>query len=174
METIPKIKCRKIGFIRKTHGVRGEVILEFEPAMEYAVVEANRFFIELDGLLVPFFVSENGLRLRSANSALVKLDWVESEKYGRRLTGREVYLFLGESKNDPSEDFITNLIGYTVLDENNKSTGIVARVENFSGNIVLMVVSGDEEILIPFNSELLISIDKKKQIITLQISEGLL
>lgn len=172
METIPKEKCRKIGFIRKSYGVKGEVILEFEPALEYSVAQANRFFIDIDGLLVPFFVAENGLRLRSVNSALVKFDWVDSEKSNRRLIGREVYLFLHEAGDDSFDPF-TSLNDYSVFDENNESAGVIAGIEDFSGNVVLKVVSGDNEFLIPFNDELLISIDRKRQKITLQIPEGL-
>ena len=172
METIPKEKCRKIGFIRKSHGVKGEVILEFEPALEYSVAQANRFFIDIDGLLVPFFVAENGLRLRYVNSVLVKFDWVDSEKYTRRLIGREVYLLLQEAVDDSFDPF-ASLNDYCVFDENNEPAGVVTGIEDFSGNVVLKVVSGDNEFLIPFNDELLISIDKKKQKITLQIPEGL-
>jgi ribosomal 30S subunit maturation factor RimM len=62
---------------------------------------------------------------------------------------------------------------YTVLDENNESAGVVAGIEDFSGNVVLKVVSDENEFLIPFNDELLISIDRKRQKITLQIPEGL-
>jgi len=81
METIPKSDCRKIGFIRKTHGVHGELVLEYEPEYEESVVEADRYFLEIDGLLVPFFVAEEGFRFRSAKTALITFDWVETEKY---------------------------------------------------------------------------------------------
>jgi hypothetical protein len=80
METIPKSDCQKIGFIRKTHGVHGELVLEYEPEFEESVVEAERFFLEIDGLLVPFFVAEEGLRFRSAKTALITFDWVELPK----------------------------------------------------------------------------------------------
>jgi 16S rRNA processing protein RimM len=173
METILKEKCRKIGFIRKSHGVKGEVILEYEPALEYSVAQANRFFIDLDGLLVPFFVSENGLQLRSFSTALVKFDWVENEKDAHRITGREVYLFLTEVDDNSSLDLFSKLVNYSVYDENNELAGVVAAVDDFSGNIVLKVVSGYKEFLIPYHDELLISIDKKKQKIKIQIPEGL-
>ena len=62
METIPKSDCQKIGFIRKTHGVHGELVLEYEPEFEESVVETERFFLEIDGLLEPFFVAEEGRR----------------------------------------------------------------------------------------------------------------
>ena len=93
METIPKSDCRKIGYIRKTHGVQGEVALEYEPELEESVAQAERFFLEIDGLLVPFFISEDGLRFKSAKTALLQFNWVDGENQARRLVGCPVYLY---------------------------------------------------------------------------------
>jgi len=174
METIPREQCRKIGFIRKSHGVKGEVILEFEPELDFVVTEASRFFIDLDGLLVPFFISANGLRLKSSNSAIVKFKWVESEKYAARLIGKEVYLFLSEIDVDTEGDYFSGLVNYQVYNKDNEFAGVVSDSENFSGNVVLKVVSAGKEFLIPFNEELIISIDEKKKKICLHIPEGLI
>ena len=174
METIPREQCRKIGFIRKSHGVKGEVILEFEPELDFAVTGASRFFIDLDGLLVPFFISANGLRLKSSNSAIVKFEWVESGNYATRLIGKEVYLFLSEIDVDMKKDYYSGLIDYQVYNKDNEFAGVISEAENFSGNVVLKVVSAGKEFLIPFNEELLISIDEKKKKICLQIPEGLI
>jgi 16S rRNA processing protein RimM len=174
METIPREQCRKIGLIRKSHGVKGEVILEFEPEINFAVTETSRFFIDLDGLLVPFFISGNGLRLKSSNSAILKFEWVESEKYATRLIGKEVYLFLSEIDMDMEGDYFSGLVDYQVYNEDNEFTGVVSEAENFSGNVVLKVVSAGKEFLIPFNEDLLISIDEQMKIIHLQIPEGLI
>ena len=62
METIPKTDCEKVGFFRKTHGVFGELVLEFEPQFEMSIENADRLFVELEGLLVPFFVLDDGFR----------------------------------------------------------------------------------------------------------------
>lgn len=174
METIPKAECRKIGFIRKLHGIKGEVILEFEAEPEYTVTDINRFLIELDGLLVPFFVSDNGIELKYSNSALVKFDWVDSKKYARRLVGKGVYLFLDEAEALPVKDSFSGLIGYKVFDQGNNLIGVVTKVEDFSGNIVFEMISGNNKFLIPFNNELLISFNNKKQTMNLQLPEGLL
>ncbi len=49
-------------------------------------------FLEIDGLLVPFFLREEGLRFRSAEVALVHFDWVEDEEQARKLCGSSVYI----------------------------------------------------------------------------------
>jgi 16S rRNA processing protein RimM len=96
METIPKADCDKVGFFKKTHGVSGELVLEYEPQFEYSIENADRFFVELEGLLVPFFIVEDGFRFKTENSAILTFDGVESEKYAKRMVGSSVFLFKNE------------------------------------------------------------------------------
>ncbi len=174
METIPKADCEKIGFFRKTHGVHGEVILEFEPQYEYSVEEAERFFVELEGLLVPFFLKEDGLRFKTANSAIVSFNDVETEKYAKRLIGCSVYLFQYEIIPDSENSSSVELINYLILNDKNQEIGRIIHIDDFSGNIVFTVDYNGGEILIPFNENLLIEINDYSKTIQLQIPEGLI
>ena len=173
METIPKPDCQKIGFMRKTHGVYGELVLEYEPEFEESVVEANRFFLEIDGLLVPFFVAEDGLRFRSAKTALVTFDWVETEKYARRLVGSPVYLFKYEIIDEPGEASTSRFLHFRLLDEIGKEVGEISAVDDYAGNIVFTVNTGKGEILVPFNEDFLLKLDAKQKSVQLRLPEGL-
>jgi len=174
METIPKADCTQIGFIRKTHGVRGELTLEFEPEFELSVEEATQLFLEIDGLLVPFFIAEDGLRFKSSKSAIVKLEWVETEEYARRLVGCPVYLFSEEIVPDEVELTYSVFENYMLEDKILGTVGKIIHVDDFSGNIVFTVQQENNEILVPFNEDLLVSIDEQKQIIKLTLPEGLI
>ena len=173
METIPKADCQKIGFFRKTHGVRGDVILEFEPQFEYSVEEADRFFVELEGLLVPFFLKEDGIRLKNTNSAIVTFDDVETEKYAKRLIGCSVYLFQSEIIEESENSTSSELIDYLVLDDKKNKIGRIIQIDDYSGNIVFTVDYNGNEILIPYNEDLLIEINDHSKTIKLQLPEGL-
>ncbi len=174
METIPKPDCRKIGFMRKTHGVHGELVLEYEPEFEESVAEAERFFLEIDGLLVPFFIAENGLRFRSAKTALIAFNWVETEKYARRLVGTAVYLFTHEIIDEPEETSTSRFLHFQLLDETGKEIGNISAVDDYAGNVVLTVDADGEEILIPFNEDFLLKLDEDQKIIQLRLPEGLM
>ena len=173
METIPKPDCQKIGFMRKTHGVHGELVLEYEPEFEESVVEANRFFLEIDGLLVPFFVAEDGLRFRSAKTALVTFDGVNTEKYARRLVGSPVYLFNFEIIDEPGEASTSRFLHFRLLDEIGKEVGEISAVDDYAGNIVFTVNTGKGEILVPFNEDFLLKLDAKQKSVQLRLPEGL-
>ena len=174
METIPKKDCTKIGFVRKTHGVHGEVAIEFEPQFEYSVEAAPRFFIELEGLLVPFFVSENGLRIKSGKTALVTFDWVDTENYARRLVGQNVYLFQNEIIKHDKDENSSPFLNFLLMDKSLGEIGIITEVDDYSGNVVLTVSYNDKQILVPYNEDFLVSIDNKQKILILNLPQDLI
>jgi len=174
METIPKADCEKVGFFRKTHGVFGELVLEFEPQFEISIEKTDRFFVELEGLLVPFFVAEDGFRFKTENSAILTLSDVDTEKYAKRLVGNSVHLFKNEIVVVPEELFDSELVNYLLVDEKLGEIGIIDQVDNYSGNIVITVNFKGRELLVPFNEDFLISLDKQNKIVTLSFPEGLL
>ena len=173
METIPKADCVKIGFFRKTHSVFGELVMEFEPKYETSIEKADRFFVELEGLLVPFFVLDDGFRFKTENSAIISFDGVETEKYAKRMVGSSVYLFKNEIVIISDEFFDSELVNYLLLDEKLGKIGIIDQVDNYSGNIVITVNYKGKELLVPFNEDLLLFLDKQKKVVKMKIPEGL-
>jgi 16S rRNA processing protein RimM len=172
METIAKNDCEKIGYFRKTHGVRGDLVLDFESHFECSIAEAERFFVDLEGLLVPFFISENGLRLTTSKSAIITFDWVDTEKYAKRLVGCSVYLYVSEITDEAQEDEST-FEGYLLLDEQLGEIGMINQVDDYAGNIVLTVNYRGNELLVPFNEDILIAVNESLKTITLKLPEGI-
>jgi 16S rRNA processing protein RimM len=173
METIPKSDCDKVGFLKKTHGVSGELVIEYEPQFEYSIENADRFFVELEGLLVPFFIMEDGFRFKTENSAILTFDGVESEKYAKRMVGSSVFLFKNEIIVMDDELSDSELVDYLLVDEKLGKIGIIDQIDNYSGNIVFTVNFKGKELLVPFNEDFLIEIDKQNKVIKLKLPEGL-
>ncbi|SHF56158.1 16S rRNA processing protein RimM [Mariniphaga anaerophila] len=173
METIPKSDCQKIGFIRKTHGVHGELVFEFESEFEESVAESERFFLEIDGLLVPFFINEDGFRFKSAKTALVIFKWVDTEKYARRLVGSPVFLFNNEIIDEENDLALSQFIHFRLTDENGEQIGEITNVDDYAGNIVFTVDANGNEILVPYNEDFLLNFDEQEKTIQLKLPEGL-
>lgn len=174
METIPKSECRQIGTIRKTHGVHGRLILEFNPQFEDTIEQTKHLFLEIDGLLVPFFISPDGIQFSSDNTAIITFDWVDTQEYARRFTGCPVYLFTHEAGDDVVESTEHPFLHYRLLDAGGKEVGKISASDNYSGNIVFTIDAGGKEFLVPFNEDILVHTDENKKTITLIIPEGLL
>ncbi|WP_159521622.1 ribosome maturation factor RimM [Sunxiuqinia indica] len=173
METIEKNTCQKVGYFQKPHGIKGALSMIFEPQYDISLEEEPVLFVEIDGLLVPYFFSEEGIRFKTAESALIHLDWVEDEEQARKLSGHSVYL-----KNDdvivPEEELtVHHLIGFQLQDPEIGQIGLIERVEDYGGNLLFQVQYQNKEVLVPFNEELLLDLNETKRTITIQCPEGI-
>lgn len=174
METIPKANCTRIGFIRKTHGVQGELILDFDPVFEFSISKSKRLFLDIDGFLVPFFIADEGLWIKSSKSAIVKFDWVDSEQYAGRFRNSSVFMYSSEIISEGEEDAVSGFENYILEDLTLGTVGTIARTDNYSGNVVFTVINENREFLIPFNDELLVWVDRQKKIVKLNIPDRLI
>ena len=74
----------RIGTIGKSHGVKGEVSFRFDDDV-FDRVDADYLVLDIDGILVPFFIEE--YRFRGNETAIVKFEDVDSQDGARALTG---------------------------------------------------------------------------------------
>ena len=65
-------------------------------------------------------------------------------------------------------------MGFSLIDQTLGTMGPIVQVDDFAGNIVFTVNYNEEEILIPFNAELLVLFDESNEQITLNLPDGLL
>ncbi len=173
METIPKTDCTKIGFLQKPHGIKGDIVLQLEEDYTESLEEYPTFFLEIDQLLVPFFPTKDGIRIRSTDSALVRFKWIEDEIDVKRICGTPVFLKNEVIILNEEEIGLHNLIGFILFDETLGKIGEIEQVDDFAGNLVLQVKFKNAEVLVPFNEDFLVRFDEKKREIELQCPEGI-
>ncbi len=173
METIPKDECQKIGYLQKPHGIQGEVVLQLEPGYAASVEEEPIFFLEIDGLLVPYFLQAEGIRFRSNETALLHFDWIEDDIQARKICGLSVYLKQEDILIEDAELSLHALVGYQLFDTKIGLIGSVERVDDYSGNLIFQLKYKGQEILIPFNEDFLVRIDEEKQEIELECPQGI-
>jgi 16S rRNA processing protein RimM len=173
METIPKINCEKIGFIQKPHGIHGELVIRFDEIYLETLEEYPPLFLEIDNLLVPFFISEEGLRFKSGESVITQLKWIDSDKKAKELCGLSVFVSKDDVNESEDEMSPHALIGYQLYDETLGMIGEITEVNDFSGNLLLSVEYQGKEAMVPLNEDLIIRIDEEKKEIELRIPEGL-
>lgn len=173
METIQKSKCQKIGYFQKPHGIKGGISLIFEPQYDLSLENEPTIYVEIDGLLVPYFFAKEGLRFRSAESAIVQLDWIENEDDARKICGLSV--FLKEENIVPTEEELTihHLVGFLLYDQQIGEIGTIESVEDYGGNLLFLLQYQGREVLIPFNEDLLIGLDEKNKTIEIKCPVGI-
>ena len=159
----------KIGRLGKAHGIKGEVSFQFNDDI-FDRVDADYLILNIDGILVPFFMEE--YRFRSDVVALVKFCDIDTQERASELTGSEVYFprHLAEEADDmPS---LASLVGFDLIEANeNKKIGQIAAVDDTTVNLLFELEDGQ---LVPASDDLIEEINIQERIIKMHIPEGLL
>ena len=160
-----------IGRLGKPHGIKGEITFMFTDDV-FDHVDAEYLIIEVDGILVPFFIDE--YRFKSNETALMVFDGITTVEQARELTNCEVYF--PRSLSDHSEDEMTweEFVGYQITDLHEGSIGKIVDVDDATENVLFSVDYKGNTILLPAADELIVDIDHKERIITTELPEGLL
>lgn len=173
METIPKSDCIEIGSLQRQHGLKGEIQLRFEPQYGTSLEKVNTIFLEHDGLLVPYFIPEDGLRFRSNESALISLEWINNDNQAKELSGLSVYISREDYIKEDEEFGLHELVGFTLIDTKIGEIGKILQVDDFAGNLLLTVSYKENEIMVPFSEDFLVELDDEKYIVKMNCPEGL-
>lgn len=160
----------KIGRLGKTHGIKGELSMMIDDDV-FDRVDADYLVLELDGIMVPFFMEE--YRFKTDDTVLVKFEGVDTQQRARELTGVDVYFPREMADSDDSDELsYAQLVGYVVRNAaDGREVGEIAAVDEQTINIMFELVDGR---LIPASEELIAGIDTEKREITMIISEGIL
>lgn len=164
----------KIGTFIKPHGIAGEMVLRISPQWQiYYSPNPSYLFIELQGEQVPFQL--NSLRIKNDQEWLVLIDTIDSTEDVQKLQGCDVYINMEELGEASDEDNDTlRISGYTVTDKNYGPLGKVKRIAEIHNNPLLEIEYNEKEVLIPFQEDFIISIDKEKMTILLETPPGLI
>lgn len=171
---IKKDDVYKIGTIGKSHGVKGEVSLYFDDDV-FDRVDADYLFLDIDGILVPFFFEE--YRFKSGETALVKFEGIDSQDQARTITGCAVYFPRSLADSDEAGNMsLPEVVGYSIVDaDTDKVVGEVEGIDNTTENVLFEIKSLEgAEILIPVNPEWIVDIDSDNRRITMSLPEGML
>ena len=166
---IKKEDCYKIGRLGRAHGVKGEVSLQFDDDV-FDRTDADYLVLEVDGILVPFFIEE--YRFRNDSICLMKFCDVDTQQRASELTGCNVYF--PRALADDADDVMTlaSLVGYRLADaDTGQEIGTVAAVDDTTQNVLFEL---EDETLIPASDELITDINVQQRLITMHIPQGLL
>ena len=163
------IDTYKIGTLTRTHGIGGELSMNFTDDV-WDRAEADYVFLEVDGIQVPFFLES--WRFRSDSVALLKFQDIDSSESALEYVGADVY-FPYDLTPEPSEDdeyTWRHFTGWKVVDAIAGEIGEIEHVEDSTANTIFFV--GDK--LIPATEDFIERIDAKERTIYMNLPEGLL
>ena len=171
MKEISDIEFIKIGKIIKTHSFKGELVVKL--FIEFnQILKTELFFVNIDGITVPFFTSQN-IRSFKKSQMLIMFEDIDSDIKATKLINSDIFL---ENINieEVFEEESQSLENFKVY--NNKVfLGSVESFLNIPSNPILSILTPDnEEILIPYNDNFIEKTDYKKEEIYLNLPQDLL
>ena len=159
----------KIGRLGKVHGVKGEVSFQFDDDI-FDRVDADYLVLDIDGILVPFFMEE--YRFRSDTVCLVKFSGIDTQQRAQELTGCDVFFPRALAEEGDEMPSLASLVGFEIVnDADGETVGRIAAIDDSTVNILFELENGT---LIPASDELITDIDAEQRTIKMNIPEGLL
>jgi 16S rRNA processing protein RimM len=162
-----------VAHTQKPYGIRGELMLLFS-RREYAKLDADDYFLEIDGIPVPFRVEE--ITFVTDTTARVKFEDVDDEQTAARYARLEVLLPRGSVLAVGEQDDANwrLFIGYTITNQYGTILGVIEDVDDGTINVLFIVRDGDNEHLIPATDDFIAAVDEKNRILEMYIPEGLI
>lgn len=158
----------KIGRITRTHGVKGEVAMQFTDDV-WDRVDADYLVLCIDGIHVPFFMEE--YRFRSDTVALVKFLGYDSADDARELCGLDVWFPHSLTPDTHEGDYTWQYFtGFRVVDEKAGLLGTVDQVDDTTANVLLHI----GPLMVPAAEELITDVDHQGRTLHMRLPEGLL
>lgn len=148
----------KAGKINKTHGVNGELNCAIDAD---AIDRAEYMVLDMDGIFVPFFISN--IRVKSSNAVLLTLEDIETETDARNLVGKDIYLPIHLMSD---EDMLSYeyFVGFTVINADEK-LGEISFVDDQTVNILFGISAEDGDILLPAVEDFIMEVDNENKIL---------
>ncbi|MEM9325184.1 MAG: ribosome maturation factor RimM [Bacteroidota bacterium] len=163
----------QLGYIKKTHGLSGSVLLylDVDDALYYKELES--VFLNQAGALVPFFITSLQIR---GNEAIASFEDFQSIEEVKHLVGTELWLPTSMLPDLPDGAFYYHqLVGYQLYDDL-QLVGKVETIYSLPNNQLLGVLHDEtqKEVLVPTQDGVMIEVNHEHRTIRAILPEGLL
>ena len=161
-----------LGKIIKTHGFNGAVVIALEEDFSEKVKEMESVFVETDGKAVPFFFAEVSAPFPS--TLIASLDYYETKDRISEFVGCRIFSELDPSVLKKDSDLPVSYVGFEVQNTDGTVIGKISKVLSYPMQVLFQLEAGKPEpVLIPFNPEWIVKEDQSKNLLILNLPEGL-
>jgi 16S rRNA processing protein RimM len=160
------------GFILKTHGYQGHLILKSENLAFDHTAQEEYIFLEIEGICVPFFVEE--WETAGNQTSLLKLEGIGSDQEAHVYKGTRCYLKGSRKVEKTAPSGLSKFIGYQFSDSPSGTRGSITDVDEIPGNPVLIIETTEgEEVYVPYHKDLIENTDHKNKLLVMKLPDGM-
>jgi 16S rRNA processing protein RimM len=168
-----KQDCFYLGNVVGKFSFKGELLVKVDSDNPEDYTELESVFVELSTGLVPFFIKKCQLH----KSELLRIDFEEisNDQEADALIKKKLYLPLYLLPPlEGNKFYYHEIIGFTVSTKA-KEIGLITAVLEQGPQALFQVEATDKKIhLIPIHDDFILEVDRKKNLIQVQLPEGLL
>ena len=160
-----------IGFLRRPHGVRGELIMDLHTDFPGRIKPGKRIFI--GEAHEPATIESTRTY---ANGMLIKLKGHDTPEACVGYRNQWVYVKVQDVPPLPAGQYYKyEMVGLQVVDDNGRTLGRLDEILETGANDVYIVRDGaDHEILLPAIPSVILEVDMSRRIMRVHLIEGLI
>jgi 16S rRNA processing protein RimM len=159
-----------VGFVRRAHGVQGEMIIDLHTDFPERFRTGRRLFVGEE---------RKPMTLASARShakgMLIKFKGIETPEDTAQFRNQWVYVKTSEVPVLPAGQIYQHeLFGFKVVDENDQSLGeLVEIIETGANDVYVVKDEAGREILLPAIPSVILDLDPARRLMRVHVLEGL-
>ena len=167
-----KEDCYYLGKITRTHGLAGNVILKLDTDQPNHYNKLDGVFVEVNGLLVPFFVEKQQWSRDNTKIVFFKNT---NLAMAEQLVNKNVFMPLSTLPELSGNQFYYHeVLGFEIRDEEGNSCGTIKEINDQIAQHYFILDLDGKEVIIPVIKDWILSVNRADKVITMQLPEGLL
>ncbi|MBQ0151834.1 MAG: 16S rRNA processing protein RimM [Chryseobacterium sp.] len=167
-----KEDCYFLGKITRRHGLAGNVIIKLDTDQPELYNKLESIFVEINGLLVPFFIERSSWSKLDALNVAFKNS---SEALVDQSLGKDVYLPLASlPKLTGTQFYYHEVVGFEILDAEGNNCGVIRSVNDQTAQNYFVTNLDGKEVVVPIIKDWILEVDREERIIKMQLPEGLI
>ena len=161
-----------LGRLGKPWGNLGELTVHLEEVDVDDIMHAGSLFVDIEGQKVPFFFTK---LYEKGSDVLIKFDDFNDPQSAGVIVGRDIYAPPGHLSDGSDESWDPEeFIGLLVRDEAHGELGEVTAIEGTDKNPVLVILQGEQEVMVPLVDEMIVDLNMEERSLTIRTPEGLI
>ncbi len=167
---LKKTEFFRVGIIRKTHGVKGEMMLLCDAETDFEKIGEWLFF-DLDECLIPFKITS--LRSATDKTVLFSCTHIDNIEQASAYIDTNIYLPKEKRQHIRNYESPSSLVGLEIINEKDKAIiGTITAYIESPHNPLLEIDHHGQEVLLPFNKEFILGVEE--DLLWVNIPDGLL
>ncbi|MBX7110050.1 MAG: hypothetical protein K1X61_15480 [Chitinophagales bacterium] len=162
----------KAGKLNKTFGLKGHIRAYLEPSIVARIKKLPVVYLLSKNTYLPYFPDEADLQ--ESGHCMFHFEEAADKTAADKLVGKDIYLDEAILKKVKPFTLLADFAGFRLIDETFGQLAPLDNIIELPGHAVGQFIYTGQEVLFPWNEQVILNIDKRRKEILLRLPEGLM